>query len=54
MRPWCSYRSAWIHWEVSISQIGQFFHEVLSALLLLAKKNIGMYKAEDVPIPPQI
>jgi hypothetical protein len=50
-----SYRSASIHWEASISQTGQFFHQVLSALLLLAKKNIVMYKAdEDVPVPPQI
>jgi hypothetical protein len=50
-----SYRGAFIHWEVSISQVSVFFHQVLRALLELAKHNIKMFPTDEaVPVPAQI
>jgi hypothetical protein len=49
-----SYRGASIHWEFSISQVSVFFHQVLRALLELAKHNIKMFPTDEaVPVPAQ-
>lgn len=44
-----SYRNASIHWELNLDRISTFFHEVLTAILHLAKANIIMYKEEERP-----
>lgn len=51
----CTFRNAAEYFEVSNSQVSIFFHQVLNALVKLAKHNIKMYEPdEDIPVPPQI